>query len=140
MWPFEACNTPHSRCAVLLVLVAPYPAKSQCCCLLLGAMTAAVLAGEWGGGVQVDGIYDSDPHKNPMAKRYAHLSYRKCVVDDLKVRPPLPLRPPSACGAIRFTRFIAFSLPCDACQLQTTSVYVLSDSAASPVPAPETIT
>lgn len=36
--------------------------------------------------VQVDGIYDSDPHKNPMAKRYAHLSYRKCVVDDLKVR------------------------------------------------------
>eukprot|EP00892_Ulva_mutabilis_P008469 jgi/Ulvmu1/5995/UM026_0119.1 len=34
---------------------------------------------------QVDGIYDSDPHKNPTAKRYSHLSYRKCVVDDLKV-------------------------------------------------------
>lgn len=44
--------------------------------------------------VQVDGIYDSDPHKNPTAKRYSHLSYRKCVVDDLKVRS-LRIPPPS---------------------------------------------
>ena len=36
---------------------------------------------------QVDGIYDSDPWKNGGARRYSHLSYRKCVVDNLSVRP-----------------------------------------------------
>ena len=36
---------------------------------------------------QVDGIYDSDPKKNCEARRYSHLSYRKCVVDNLAVRP-----------------------------------------------------
>lgn len=51
---------------------------------------AALRAAEIGAqaflkGTQVDGIYDSDPKHNPAACRYSHLSYRKCVVDDLKV-------------------------------------------------------
>lgn len=35
---------------------------------------------------QVDGIYDSDPKQNCNARRYSHLSYRKCLVDNLAVR------------------------------------------------------
>ena len=53
---------------------------------------AALRAAEIGAEVylkatQVDGIYDSDPRLNPGARRYSHISYRKCVVDDIKVRP-----------------------------------------------------
>jgi len=36
-------------------------------------------------GTQVDGVYDSDPKKNPDAKRYDTLSYQKVLTDDLKV-------------------------------------------------------
>lgn len=51
---------------------------------------SALRAAEIGADVflkatQVDGIYDSDPKKNGNARRYSHLSYRKCVVDNLKV-------------------------------------------------------
>ena len=35
---------------------------------------------------QVDGVYNSDPSKDPAARRYSHISFRKCVVDGLKVR------------------------------------------------------
>lgn len=52
---------------------------------------AALRAAEIGAEVylkatQVDGIYDSDPRVNPDARRYSHISYRKCVVDDIKAR------------------------------------------------------
>lgn len=51
---------------------------------------AALRAAEIGAEVylkatQVDGIYDSDPKCNPSARRYKHISFRKCVVDGLKV-------------------------------------------------------
>jgi len=36
-------------------------------------------------GTQVDGVYDSDPKKNPDAKRFDTLSYHKVLTDDLKV-------------------------------------------------------
>ena len=36
-------------------------------------------------GTQVDGVYDSDPKKNPDAKRFETLSYHKVLTDDLKV-------------------------------------------------------
>lgn len=36
-------------------------------------------------GTQVDGVYDSDPKKNPGAKRYERLSYRDVLANDLKV-------------------------------------------------------
>jgi len=36
-------------------------------------------------GTQVDGVYDSDPNKNPDAKRFDSLSYNKVLADDLKV-------------------------------------------------------
>jgi uridylate kinase len=39
---------------------------------------------------QVDGIYDCDPKKHGHARRYVHLSYRKCVVDNLSVRAAHP--------------------------------------------------
>ncbi len=34
---------------------------------------------------QVDGVYDSDPHKNPDAKRFDRLSYAEVLSRDLKV-------------------------------------------------------
>jgi uridylate kinase len=34
---------------------------------------------------QVDGVYDSDPKKNPAAKRYDRLTFDKVIADDLKV-------------------------------------------------------
>jgi uridylate kinase len=34
---------------------------------------------------QVDGVYDSDPHKNPDAKRFDRLSYAEVLARDLKV-------------------------------------------------------
>jgi uridylate kinase len=34
---------------------------------------------------KVDGVYDSDPKKNPAAKRYKKLSYRTAIEDRLKV-------------------------------------------------------
>jgi len=36
-------------------------------------------------GTQVDGVYDSDPKKNPNAKRFDRLSYRDVLANDLKV-------------------------------------------------------
>ena len=36
-------------------------------------------------GTSVDGIYDSDPKKNPGATRYETVSYGKVLADDLKV-------------------------------------------------------
>ncbi|WP_028585157.1 UMP kinase [Desulfogranum mediterraneum] len=34
---------------------------------------------------RVDGVYDSDPEKNPEANRYLHLTYNKVLRDDLRV-------------------------------------------------------
>ncbi|MBX7541964.1 UMP kinase [Qipengyuania sphaerica] len=36
-------------------------------------------------GTSVDGVYDSDPKKNPDATRYETVSYSKVLADDLKV-------------------------------------------------------
>ena len=52
--------------------------------------TAALRASEIGADIllkatKVDGIYDSDPKKNPAAKRYSRLSYIECLRQRLKV-------------------------------------------------------
>ncbi|MCE9518066.1 MAG: UMP kinase [Verrucomicrobia bacterium] len=52
--------------------------------------TAALRASEIGAGVvlkatKVDGIYDSDPHKNPDAKRYEKITYQECLGKRLQV-------------------------------------------------------
>jgi uridylate kinase len=52
--------------------------------------TAALRASEMNCDVlmkatQVDGVYDSDPRKNPDAKRYTSLSYHEVLSKDLKV-------------------------------------------------------
>jgi len=36
-------------------------------------------------GTSVDGVYDSDPKKNPNAKRYDHIGFDRVLADDLKV-------------------------------------------------------
>ena len=36
-------------------------------------------------GTKVDGVYDSDPVKNPSAKKYATLTFDKALADNLKV-------------------------------------------------------
>ena len=36
-------------------------------------------------GTSVDGIYDSDPKKNPAAKRYEQIGFDRVLADDLKV-------------------------------------------------------
>ena len=51
---------------------------------------AALRANEMGAEVilkatKVDGIYDSDPKKNPTAKRFAHISYIDALQKQLKV-------------------------------------------------------
>jgi uridylate kinase len=52
--------------------------------------TAALRAAEIGADVlfkatKVDGIYDSDPHKNPQARRYNTLTYSHILTQDLRV-------------------------------------------------------
>ena len=51
---------------------------------------AALRAAEMGcdalyKGTSVDGVYDSDPKKNPAAKRFETVSYDKVLADNLKV-------------------------------------------------------
>jgi uridylate kinase len=36
-------------------------------------------------GTSVDGVYNTDPKKNPKAKRFSEVSYTKILTDDLKV-------------------------------------------------------
>ena len=52
--------------------------------------TAALRASEMGADVvlkatKVDGIYDSDPKKNPDAKRYERITYQECLSQRLQV-------------------------------------------------------
>jgi len=52
--------------------------------------TAALRASEMGAEVvfkatMVDGVYDSDPKKNPNAKRYARVGFHDCITQQLKV-------------------------------------------------------
>lgn len=52
--------------------------------------TAALRASEMGAQVifkatMVDGVYDSDPKKNPQAKRYDTVSFQECISSQLKV-------------------------------------------------------
>lgn len=36
-------------------------------------------------GTRVDGVYDSDPEKNPNAKKYTHITYREVMEKNLRV-------------------------------------------------------
>ncbi len=36
-------------------------------------------------GTQVDGVYDSDPHRNPDAKRFSRISYQDALAKNLKI-------------------------------------------------------
>jgi uridylate kinase len=52
--------------------------------------TAALRASEMGADVilkatQVDGVYDSDPRKNPEAKRYETVTFHECISQRLNV-------------------------------------------------------
>jgi uridylate kinase len=52
--------------------------------------TAALRASEMGADVifkatMVDGVYDSDPKKNPNAKRYETVTFQECLSQQLKV-------------------------------------------------------
>lgn len=52
--------------------------------------TAALRASEMDADVvfkatMVDGVYDSDPKKNPAAKRYETVSFQECITQQLKV-------------------------------------------------------
>ena len=52
--------------------------------------TAALRASEMGADVilkatQVDGVYDSDPRKNPDAKRYESVTFHECISQRLNV-------------------------------------------------------
>ena len=52
--------------------------------------TAALRASEMGAEVvfkatMVDGVYDSDPKKNPSAKRYSRVAFHDCITRQLKV-------------------------------------------------------
>ena len=63
-------------------------AAGHCCCGVLAA--AALRAAEIEAEIifkasMVDGIYDSDPHKNPNAVKYDHLTYMDVLNKDLKV-------------------------------------------------------
>lgn len=62
-------NFTHSHLNSVCVITPPSP------CLCLNSALS----------LQVDGIYDSDPVKNPMAKKYNRLSYRQCTDDSLRV-------------------------------------------------------
>ena len=53
-------------------------------------MSAALRAAEMScdalfKGTSVDGVYDSDPKKNPQAKRYDSVTYDKVLADNLRV-------------------------------------------------------
>ncbi|MCL4164554.1 UNVERIFIED_CONTAM: hypothetical protein GTU68_014666 [Idotea baltica] len=52
--------------------------------------TAALRANEMNADVifkatMVDGVYDSDPKKNPEAKRFETVSFRECITNELGV-------------------------------------------------------
>ncbi len=52
--------------------------------------TAALRASEMGADVilkatQVDGVYDSDPRKNPEARRFETVTFQQCLADRLNV-------------------------------------------------------
>jgi uridylate kinase len=52
--------------------------------------TAALRASEMGADVvlkatMVDGVYDSDPKKNPDAVRFDEVNFRECIGKELKV-------------------------------------------------------
>jgi uridylate kinase len=36
-------------------------------------------------GTRVDGVYDSDPEKNPAAKKFETISFQECIAQNLKV-------------------------------------------------------
>lgn len=59
----------------------PYFTTDTCAVLRASEMNCDVLL----KGTKVDGIYSSDPHKDPNAKRFDTLSYEHVIRDKLKV-------------------------------------------------------
>jgi uridylate kinase len=59
----------------------PYFTTDTCATLRAAEIGADVLL----KATKVDGVYDSDPKKNPKAKRYEHLTYKKAIADNLRI-------------------------------------------------------
>lgn len=59
----------------------PFFTTDTCAALRAAEINAEVLM----KATKVDGIYDSDPKKNPTAKRYDHLTYKQVINDNLRV-------------------------------------------------------
>lgn len=59
----------------------PFFTTDTCAALRAAEINAEVLM----KATKVDGVYDSDPKKNPDAKRYDRLSYKKVINDNLRV-------------------------------------------------------
>lgn len=59
----------------------PFFTTDTCAALRAAEINAEVLM----KATKVDGIYDSDPKKNPSAKRYDHLTYKQVINDNLRV-------------------------------------------------------
>lgn len=59
----------------------PYFTTDTCATLRAAEIGADVLM----KATKVDGVYDSDPKKNPKAKRYERLTYKKAIADNLRI-------------------------------------------------------
>ncbi len=59
----------------------PFFTTDTCAALRATELHADVLL----KATKVDGVYDSDPKKNPSARRLEHLSYRQVLTDNLRV-------------------------------------------------------
>ena len=62
-----------------------HPARPELTCVLTAVVTPSpqVNANVFLKATKVDGVYDSDPMKNPDARRYDRLSYRQVRRDIL---------------------------------------------------------
>jgi uridylate kinase len=59
----------------------PFFTTDTCATLRAAEINADVLM----KATKVDGVYDSDPKKNPHAKRYARLTYKQALNDNLRI-------------------------------------------------------
>jgi uridylate kinase len=59
----------------------PYFTTDTCATLRAAEIHAEVLL----KATKVDGVYDSDPKKNPKAKRYERLTYKQAIQDNLRI-------------------------------------------------------
>jgi uridylate kinase len=59
----------------------PFFTTDTCATLRAAEINADVLM----KATKVDGVYDSDPKKNPNAKRYTRLTYKQAIQDNLRI-------------------------------------------------------